>query len=197
MKKFLVLLGILMFFAINAFADIRLPDTPKPTPEKKSKEVSGSMLIKIDDKTNEAVLLLNKSQINQLRASLDEADDEGETRAGIDSSRVQTIVSGLFLSLGFIFGGVWLSSRSKPSKIVVGLFLFAVVGAASTLVFANAGPPSSLRSISSRMFSDDMKGWRWGYGKIKIKIVDENKMTDHNNAAELVVPRAEEDKKSE
>ena len=203
MKKILVLFTFLALFAVNAAADIPMPGKPKPTAavqSPKTKEVSGSLLIQIDPNAKEAVLRLNRNQVRELRAALDDAADEGDETAaaggGFGFTRLQTVVSGLFLSLAIVFGGVWLK-RSKPSKTVAGLVLLAFVGTGAMLVYANAGPPGSLRSLTSRMFSSDMKGWRRGRGSVKIQVVNQNAMDDRSNAVELIVPQAEEDRRSE
>jgi hypothetical protein len=188
-----IALGSILFLC-GVFTTIVSADSPPMPSDPKGK--TGSMLIKVDDKTKQAVLKLNKNQIKQLRAALDEADDANDSQTAFSPSRTQTIVSGLFLSVAFLFGGVWMF-RAKPSKTIVGIFLLIVLSTATTLVFANAGPPSSLRTISSKMFSNELKSWRWGYGEVKIQVVNAQSMTDPNNAVELIVPQAEEDKKTE
>ena len=112
MKKILVLFAMFALFAINAFGDIPRPNTPKP---KQSRLIDSRMTIRISRDAKEAKLIIPKSQVKQLRAELEELDGESDTTAAstINFTRTQTIVSGLFLSLAFVFGGVWLARGRK------------------------------------------------------------------------------------
>lgn len=196
MKKFAVTLALFAFFATNAFADIRLPDTPKP---KASKTADGRLVIRINRSAKEAKLIIPKNQVKQLRAQLEEMDNGGDTTTattanGFDFTRTQTIVSGLFLSLAFVFGGVWLvrarKSENKIAKKAIGgaaILCLLSATAATNFIFANAGPPAQLRSITSVLFDKKaFNGWSQASGKIKIEIAD----TTATNI-ELVVPDAE------
>lgn len=194
MKKSIIALTLIALFSIAAFADIRLPDTPKPTATPKpQKSIDANMKITLDKNVTEATLIIPKSQIKQLRAQLDGLDDSSDEPL-LTFSRTQTIVSGLFLSLAFVFGGVWFSrSRKTDGKInktlVVGAVLF-FVGSAATLVFANGGPPQELGSISSKIFKRELftYGWNYAYGKIKVKV------SDNAREIELIVPDKVEEK---
>jgi len=188
MKKFVYSIVFIALLSFSAFADIRLPDTPKPTATpKQQKEIDSNLIIRLDRSATEATLIIPKSQVSQLRAQLDELDSEPI----LTFSRTQTIVSGLFLSLAIVFGGVWFSKRGKPNKTLVAGAVLFLIGAGTTFVFANVGPPAQLRSITGKLFNKEtFGGWKQATGKIKLKVADTG------NIIELHVPdKVEEDKK--
>lgn len=185
MKKFLVLLAAFAIFAASASADIPRPDTPKP---KKAKAIDTSLTIRISRDAKEAKLIVPKSQIKQLRAELEQLDDSDAANASLNLNftRTQTIVSGMFLSLAFVFGGVWLARVRKPElkankTLVVGAVLF-LSGAFATLAFANAGPPPEARSITGKIFTPSVHLYKFASGKIKLET------SDDAESVELVVP---------
>jgi hypothetical protein len=183
MKKLFSSIVLIAGLALTAFADVRLPDTPTP---KQSKKIETRLHISIDKNAKEARLRIPKSQIKQLRAELDELDDSDAT-ASVSFSKTQTIVSGLFLSLAFVFGGVWLArsrgkSETKSGKaLVVGAGLF-LTGAMATIAFANAGPPPETRNITGKLFSSSVHAYKKASGKIQLEISDEI------DEIELIVP---------
>jgi hypothetical protein len=187
MKRIFSLCALLAMFAAAAFADVRLPDTPKPTPapkEKKSLETHFRISLQKDAK--EARLLIPKAQIKELRAQLDELDGgDSTTAAFLNFSRTQTIVGGLFLSLAFISGGVWFSRARKtglkPNRAVVAgavLFFGAAFAAAS---FANVGPPLEARSITGKIFTPAVHMYKQAWGNIKVETTDDDEI-------QLIVP---------
>jgi hypothetical protein len=183
MKKLFSSIALIAGLAVIAFADVRLPDTPKP---KQSKSISTDIFIRIDKDAKEARLVIPKSQLKQLRAELEQMDDASET-ASLNFSKTQTVVSGLFLSLAFVFGGVWLArsrgkSETKTSKaFVIGAGLF-LTGALTTIAFANIAPPLESRSITGKVFSESVHRFKKASGKIKLET------SDGNDVIELIVP---------
>lgn len=197
MKKILSLCLLATMFSIAAFADIRLPDTPAPTPAPKQKKaLEATLSIQLDKNASEARLIIPKSQLRQLRAELENLDDDSENAAAVGVTKTQTIVSGLFLSLAFVFGGVWFARSRKSSgkinkTIAAGAVLF-LVGTAATFVFGNAGPPTALRTISGRLFNKQtFAGWNSAYGRVKVETSGEK------DVIELIVPASEEIKSEE
>lgn len=192
MKRIFSLCALLAMFAAAAFADIRLPDTPKPTPSPKDqKAVEANMRIRLDKNAADARLVIPKSQLKQLRAALDEAD--GSSNTALNITKTQTIVSGLFLSLAVIFGGVWFSRKrqtgGKMSRTVAAGAVLFLIGSAATFVYANIGPPTQLRTISGELFNrETFRGWNTAYGKVRIEI------SDGDGMIELIVPDKEEPK---
>jgi hypothetical protein len=185
MKKILMLVAIFTLFAINALADIPRPEPPKP---KSSKAIDTSMTIRISRDAKEAKLIIPKSQVKQLRAQLEELDGDTDANASLNLNftRVQTIAGGMFLSLAFVFGGVWFARVRKTGlkankTLVIGAAL-CLSGALTTIAFANAGPPPEARSITGKMFTQAVHLYKFGTGKIKLETSD-----DARNI-ELIVP---------
>lgn len=193
MKKLLSLSVFVLLFSTAIFADVRV-DTPSPTPKPKAnKSIDTELTIKLQRDAKEARLIIPKNQLKQLRAQIDDLDDSSDTMASASFTKTQTIISGLFLSLAFVFGGVWfVRSRkidTKASKtLVIGSVLF-LSGAVATIAFANAGPPAEARSITSKMFSKAFDYYKFGYGKIKLEVSSEARNP------ELIVPDVPEEKK--
>ena len=193
MKKILSLSVFLILFSIVALADIRLPETPKPDSKK---SIDSFLSIKFDKNTKEAKLIIPKSQLKQLRAELEQLDNEQDTNANAKTgfTRAQTIIGGLFMSLAILSGGVWLTRTKKldpktGKNLVIGAILF-LSGAVATIVYANAGPPPELRQITSKLFDKKVFGyWNSAGGKIKIQVSD----TAQN--PELIVPDVTDEKK--
>jgi hypothetical protein len=196
MKKIFSLCLLVGMFSVAALADIRLPDTPKPTPApKKAKALDTYLNIRIDKDAKEARLLIPKDQLKQLRAQLDELDDSSNATAFLSISRTQTIVSGLFLSLAFVFGGVWFArirkTDLKPNKTVVAGAVLFFCGAFATIVFANIGPPIEARSITGRIFTPAVHQYKQASGAIKLET------TDDTYGVQLIVPDVPNDKKTD
>ena len=131
MKKALFLFALTVIFSSFALADIRLPDTPTPKPPK---SIDSTMTIRFDKKAKDATLVIPKAQLKQLRAELEQLDNETNTASNAGFTRTQTIVSGLFMSLAMVFGGVWLTrSRKINTKVgktlIAGTVLFCVLRA--------------------------------------------------------------------
>lgn len=197
MKKIFCFLAITVVLSMTAFADVRLPDTPKPTPSPKQKKtIESNMEIRLEKGASDARLLIPKSQLKQLRAALDESDD-AENNTALNITRTQTIVSGLFLSLAVVFGGVWFSrsrgkSGGKMSKTIAAGAVLFFIGSAATLAYANIGPPMQLRSITSDLFNKQtFGGWKRANGKVKVEV------SDGEGMIQLIVPEKEDAKPEE
>ena len=66
----------------------------------------------------------------------------------LSHSSTRTIMAGLFLFLSVSFAGVWLarSGQRRSHKVIAAVLLCAaVIGAATVITRANAGPPGSYR----------------------------------------------------
>jgi hypothetical protein len=186
MKKMFWVVTATLFLSTAAFADIAKPPTPK---EKAAIETT--LDIRLDASAKEARLIIPRSQIKQLRAELESLDDGSDDTAavvrGAGISRVQTVMSGLFLSLAFVIGGVWFvrsgRASTKAAKGGVAVIVILFVGTAATFVFANAGPPSEARSITGKMFTPAVHMYGFGWGKIKLEVSDDDK-----DRVRLIVP---------
>jgi hypothetical protein len=66
----------------------------------------------------------------------------------IAQSSTRTIIAGLFLFLSVSFAGVWIArsaSRRSHKAVGVALLVIVLVGAATVITRANAGPPGYVR----------------------------------------------------
>ena len=193
MKRIFSLFALMAIFSIMALADVRPPNTPKPTPEKKQKAIDTHFRISIQKDAKEARLLIPKDQIKELRAQLDELDGGSSTASLVSFSRAQTIIGGLFLSLALVFGGVWFSrSRKtgfKPNKAVVAGAVLFFGGAFAVASYANMGPPTEARSITGKIFTPAVHMYKQAWGKIKLETTDDDEIL-------LIVPDVPDEKKT-
>jgi hypothetical protein len=179
MKKTVAILAAILGLSVLSYADIARPtNTPKLNSQK---FVTNTMEISLDKDAKEAKLLIPRSQIKELRAALEHMDDGTDATAAVTSSglsREQTIVSGLFMSLAVVFGGIWFARSgklaSKGVKSVVLTIGIAAIASAATFVYANAGPPAEARSITGKMFSQAVHLYGFGSGQIKVGISDDD-----------------------
>lgn len=189
MKRITLMIAVLVVGSVAAYADIAPPKpvkTPKPKPG-----VTTTMFIKLDRNATEAVLRIPKSHIKQLRAELEQMDSDEDNTAAVAApsdgafGRTQTIVSGLFLSLAIVFGGMWFVRSGKSSQAKgKALVALTVVTAAASFVYANVGPPPEARSITSALFTQGVHMYKQASGKIKIETMTES----NRNVVELIVP---------
>jgi len=192
MKRIICILTLILVAAAVGFADIPRPDKSPKNGNKKSIETN--MIIRLDSNATEARLLIPKSELKQLRAQLDEMDDDSDNTAAVTSfGRTQTIVSGMFLSLAIVFGGIWFARSDKASTrtgkaLVIGA-LVAGIGSAATYVYANAGPPPEARSITGKMFSQAVHIYNFGSGRVKLEAKAEDR-----GGIEFIVPNPKDDK---
>lgn len=191
MKKLFSLFALIAIFAIAAFADIRLPDTPKPKTTPTGQQVE--LLVDVSNEVTEPTLVIKKSSTKFLRAALDEAEGltDSNTTAEIKSNSTPTIIGGTFLTLAFIFGGVWFARSKKPSKTVIGLFLVGILGSATVLVTANVAPPQNV-GINKNMLSQELqdRSRNFAKGKVRIKIVNG---TATDSDIKLLIPTGSEE----
>jgi len=187
MKKVISIASLKILFSVAAMADIARPDpTKSPKPPKQAKSIDTEMYIRLDADAKDARLIIPKSQIKQLRAAIDDMGDG--TTAAVTSggtSRLSTIVSGSFISLALVFGGIWFVRSGNASTgvgkgAVVALVVLGIASAAS-YVYANAGPPPEARSITGKMFTPAIHYYNTGWGRIKLETGDDDKVT-------LIVP---------
>lgn len=191
MKKIFVLIAVLMLASAVVFADIARPDRSPSRVKKPARAIDGTLNIKLDRDAKEARLIIPRSQVKQLQAQLDEItgdDNVAEVSATGGITRTRTIVSGLFLSLAVVFGGMWFMRSKASGAVTRTLLIGAAIGgiaAAATLVYANVGPPPAARSITSALFNEKVFiPYRFASGKVKIEVSDEA------TRVELIVPEA-------
>jgi len=195
MRKTIQIFIAIATFAVAASADVPRPQN-SPKAAKKNPSIETHLSIRLDRQATEATLILSRDQLKQLRAELDGLDSEaGDTSAGAGISKVQTIVSGLFISFAMVFVGVWFARSgkltTKAGKAAVASVVLFAGGALATMVYANAGPPPDARKISGKMFSPALHYYKFGGGPIKLEI-----SADASNPV-LIVPDPEEPKKAD
>lgn len=139
------LLFLLLITAMPAYGDIARPK-PEPTPQTPRIVLHTSLTIVPDNKAYEARLQISQSSLQELRAALNNTPGNDSVARGITHSSSRTIIAGVFMFLSLSIAGVWLarSMQTRAQKTVAGLLLgTAVIGAATLIAQANAGPPSS------------------------------------------------------
>jgi hypothetical protein len=194
MRKILSLLTVVIIFSIIGLAD-EVPPQSTPKPDSK-KSIDSFLNIRFDKNTKEAKLVIPKSQLKQLRAELEDLDNEQNTNAATTGfSRTQTVVGGLFMSLAFLFGGVWITrSRKIDTKSGKSLIVGAVLcctGSLSIIALGNAGPPAELRQITGKLFDKKVFGyWKSAGGPVKVQV------SDTAQYPELIVPDVPDEKKT-
>ena len=179
MKRVVLAVAVVLCSLSASFADVPRPDDPK----RSTKSLDTSLLIRLDSEAKEAKLIIPRDQLKQLRAQLDQVDGEEHSAAAATFTRMQTLVSGVLLSLAFVFGGLWVLRYSpKNSKSIAAVSILLVFGSIANLVYGNAGPPPAAREISGKMFSQSVHMYKQGSGKIKLEVSDEVEYP------ELIVP---------
>lgn len=178
MKRIIALSLLIMLASVAAFSDIARPEkTPKAKPTPKFRMTNTSMRMEISMQGNiaQTTLRIPKAQLKYL-AGLDENNDDTDNAAAVTGgySRTQTIVSGAFLSLALVFGGMWFvrsgKSATKTGKSLVILAVITAVGSAATLVYANVGPPPQLRSITSALLNKKaFENWGYARGEVRVE----------------------------
>lgn len=181
MKRIIFITAFLTLVTAVAYADIARPSPAKTPVQKTKKSIETGMSIRLDRDAKEARLIIPRSQIKQLRAELEQMDGESDDTAAVTTpgglSRTQTIVSGMFMSLALVFGGMWFvrsgRAQTRAGKAVVALVIVTAIGSAATFVYANAGPPPEARSITGKMFTEAVHSYGTGWGTVKLEAGDD------------------------
>jgi|GEM_PF-757785 len=208
MKRFFFAAICLTAFAAVGFADVPGPGKkPRPTPQSTvsitntpqpapsigpspERVHEAQMAVSLSNWSDEPTLVLTKAMIDKINAA---ARDKGIETAGTTAgaspfASTQTVAGGIFLSLAFVFGGVWLArSKGNVPKPALGILLLAVVGMGTTLVIGNVPPPKRI-ALSSAIINEGVMRNYVAAGKVKIMIVDYENKDD----VTLVIPRKAE-----
>jgi len=164
----------------------------KISEEEKKTDTDAEIRIFLDDDATDAKLVISRQMLNKL-ANQEVAVNNSENY-GLGFSRTQTIVSGLFLSLALVFGGVWFSrakNLSKGANIATGIGIFAMLGVFGSIAFANIAPPT-YGKLNNKVFSEGMQNQKVAYGQIKIEIDEEGS----SDRLLLVIPNEKKSSKS-
>jgi hypothetical protein len=175
-----LLLISLLVIAIPAFADIA---RPKASGSPKSSTVSFHTYMEIvpDPKAYEMRLQMSQETFNALRAGVIEAPRNPTISQRISQSSFRTIIAGSFLFLSIALGGLLLiRSEQKSRRIAAALVIgAAVLGAATIITQANAGPPGYVRW---QRLPQALSEGRSTQGDVDIEIVNEGR------GIKLIVP---------
>lgn len=198
MKRLICTTTLLLLTSIAVFADLPRPEKSPGSVKKPGKAIDTTLRIRLDRNATEARLLIPKSQIKELRAALDDLDGDDASTAATSVasySRTQTIVGGIFLSLAFVFGGIWFvrsgNNLKKPGRTIAMLAIATGIGSAATFVYANIAPPLEARTITGKMFAPSVHAYGRGSGKIKLEVVDSPL------SPELIVPNPKDEPRAE
>ena len=152
MKRIYLLLAtvpLLLTVLAYANADLRVP-RPSPSPAREGKIVLHTGLtILTDPKSYEARLQISARDLKSLNEALATVQTTNPTMMQrVSQSSSRTIMAALFLFLAVSFAGVWLArggQRRSHRVAAAVLLVMAVIGAATVITRANAGPPGSYR----------------------------------------------------
>jgi len=136
---------LLLVMAIPAYGDIARP-RPEPSPQTPRIVLHTSLTIVPDNKAYEARLQISQSSLQELRAALNNTPGNNSIAGGIAHSSTRTMIAGIFMFLSLSFAGVWLarSMQTRAQKTVAVVLLgTAVLGMATIIAEANAGPPGA------------------------------------------------------
>jgi len=178
MQKLFAAFFFVAMLAIPIFGDIARPNSsPKPA---KFVTYSGLEIVP-DAKGNEARLEIPQQLWKEMQAGVTDLPANPNLSQRIAQSSPRTVIAGLFLFMSVSLTGVWLArSGQKNQKIAAALLLAAaVVGAATIITRANAGPPGYIRWQN---LPQALSEGRSTQGGVSIVIVPEG------NNIKLIVP---------
>ena len=179
---------LLIASAVFTFGDIA---RPKPSPEAGKVIFHTGLEIVPDPKVYEARLQISQATLQRIREATGNTSANQSVTQRIMTSGPRTIMAGLFMFLAISFAGVWLarSGQRRGQKIAVGLMLgIAVLGAATIIVRANAGPPGS---YYWKKLPDNLTKGESTRGGLDIEIVPGDEQI------KLIVPMKKENKPGE
>jgi hypothetical protein len=171
--------GYALAILLLAACTSALANAPDPSIARRRANVAIPMRIAPDREATEAKLVIPRAIWQQLRAGLDGNDTQSAVAATArfrNLSGAQTAMAGMFLSLAFAFGGVWLvrsrKQTDKLTRVALGVAVLALCSATASIAYANAGPPPVARSLTSQILVEQAQ-WYGVYGQVKIEIADE------------------------
>jgi hypothetical protein len=136
---------VLVATAVYAFGDIAARPKPTPSPQEGKVVFHTGLQIVPDAKAYEARLQISQATLQRLREATDnKAAANGSMTERLMQSSTRTVMAGMFMFLAISFAGVWLarSSQRRGQKAVAAIIMvIGMLGAATVIVRANAGPP--------------------------------------------------------
>lgn len=188
MKSFFA--NIVLILILFATASITFADIPSPNKKQQPKTEKMRMHVFGSTGTSEATLKLPKDLLTKLQA---ETNGNQSLNSSASLSKTQTIFIGLCLSLSLVFGGVWfvrsrVNANGKATRAVVALTFLTLLAATATSVYANLGPPSYARSLTTQILVPEVSS-RGAFGDVKIEV------TQEGSDIYLVLPKPKEEAK--
>lgn len=161
----------LLASAAFAFADLTRPKpTVSPTPEPKIVTYSGLTIV-TDSKAWDARLQISEETLKRIQEGASRNGGSASLIQNLKHSSTRTMMAGVFMFLAISFAGIWLarSNQRRNVKAVAAVLTIAfVVGLATVIVRANAGPPGYIRWQN---LPQNLKDGKATYGGIDIEIV--------------------------
>lgn len=148
MKRTILLIAAvcaLLASGIYAFGDIA---RPKPSPAEGKVIFYSGLSVVSDPKAYEARLQISQGTLKRLQDAAARQGGSSSLTQNIMHSSTRTMMAGVFMFLAVSFGGVWLarSNQKRNVKATAAILTIAfVVGLATVIVRANAGPPGYIR----------------------------------------------------
>lgn len=168
--KFLLVFILIFSSAATILADIRVPNTQKPkaTPTPTPKDNSSKNELQImTANVDEATLVVPQDFIKNLQLSTTDSSASPNSFAA-----TSTVVSGIFLSLAFVFGGVFLF-KNNSAKAAVSLILLGILSTSATIIYANTPPPPRNVKFDESFFTDKIKTTYYGViGPVKVVVTE-------------------------
>src|SRR5882762_256458 len=146
MKRIVVLCTaalLLIASGVYAFGDIARPKET-PTPAASKVVLHTGLQIVPDAKASEARLQISQKTLDLIREAGGRTSASQTITERLMQSSARTVMAGMFMFLAVSFAGVWLarSSQRRGQKAIAAVALaIGVLGAATVIVRANAGPP--------------------------------------------------------
>jgi hypothetical protein len=146
MKRTVVLCATVLLLigsAVYVFADIARPKTT-PAPAERKVVLHTGLQIVPDSKSYEARLQISQRTLDLIRGSAGNPSASQSMTQRIMQSSTRTVMAGMFMFLAISFAGVWLarSSQRRSQRAIAAVVLVAgMLGTATVIVRANAGPP--------------------------------------------------------
>jgi len=146
MKRTLILCATVLLLAgstVFVFGDIARPKTT-PAPAERKVVLHTGLQIVPDAKSYEARLQISQRTLQLIRESTANTSASQSMTQRIMQSSTRTVMAGMFMFLAISFAGVWLarSSQRRSQRAIAAVFVaVGMLGAATVIVRANAGPP--------------------------------------------------------
>lgn len=185
MKRIILLCAaalLLIGTGVYAFGDIARPKET-PTPAAGKIVLHTGLQIVPDAKSYEARLQISQKTLDLIRGSGGNTSANQTMTQRLMQSSTRTVMAGMFMFLAVSFAGVWLarSSHRRGQKAIAAVVLaIGVLGAATVIVRANAGPPGS---YLWRNLPQNLSNGQGTSGGVNIEIVQGD-----DSGIKLIVP---------